>query len=55
MESTAGRGRFSRGGFATRLDLGESDLDDHVQRVAKVRGISADSLTGYRDMMRGSL
>ena len=41
--------------FASRTNLGESDLDAHLQRIAAVRGLAVEGLAGYRAMMAGSL
>lgn len=41
--------------FAIRRNLGAVDIDRYVARIAEVRGVSAESLEGYRKMMLGSL
>jgi nitroreductase len=41
--------------FATKINLGEADVDAHVRRVAEVRGISVDSLVGLRTMALRSI
>jgi nitroreductase len=41
--------------FTARTALGEEHIDSFINRVAEVRGIPAESLKGYRDMMHGSL
>jgi nitroreductase len=37
--------------FTARTEMRESDVDRLIQRIAVVRGVSADSLKFYRDMM----
>lgn len=41
--------------FTARKALGAEHIDAFINRIAEVRGISAESLKGYRDMMNGSL
>src|ERR1043165_4486572 len=41
--------------FAARTALGAEHIDAFINRIAEVRGITAESLKGYRDMMNGSL
>jgi len=41
--------------FAARTRLEEHHLDEFIHRVSDVRGVTVDSLKGYRDMMHGSL
>jgi len=41
--------------FAARTDVTEQEIDDYIQLIARVRGVSADSLRNYREMMRDSL
>ena len=41
--------------FVARTNLGEAELDRFIARIAEVRGVSAESLVGYRQMMAGSL
>jgi nitroreductase len=41
--------------FAVKKDVGPADADRLIARSAAVRGIPADKLAGYRDMMVGSL
>jgi len=41
--------------FAARTVLGAEHIDAFINRTAEVRGITAESLKGYRDMMHGSL
>jgi nitroreductase len=41
--------------FTARTEMKEADVDRFIQRSAKVRGISADSLAAYRGMMLGDV
>src|SRR5262245_30133217 len=41
--------------FATRVNLGESDIDRYLGRVSEVRGQTVESLAGFRRTMIGSL
>ena len=41
--------------FAARTTLTERHVDEFIQRVSDVRGVPADALGGYRDMMVGDL
>ncbi len=41
--------------FAIKKNLGEQDIDRHLNRVAEVRGVPRESLGSYRDMMVGSI
>ena len=41
--------------FLARQQMTEADVDHLIQRIAKVRGVQADSLAGYKGMMMGSL
>lgn len=41
--------------FTARTSLGAEHIDAFISRIAEVRGIPAESLKGYRDMMTGSL
>jgi|SRR5581483_5211361 len=41
--------------FAFKKNLGEKDIEAYVNRIAQVRGLPAESLTGFRDMMIGSV
>jgi nitroreductase len=41
--------------FAAKINLGESDLDAHLNRTAQVRGVPVATLAGLRTMMAGSL
>jgi len=41
--------------FASRTNLGEGDLDAHLQRIAEVRGVAVETLAGFRNMMAGTV
>jgi nitroreductase len=41
--------------FASKSNLGESDLDAHLKRTAEVRGVAVEKLAGFRAMMVGLL
>ena len=41
--------------FTIKRDLSEPDIDAYLNRITEVRGVSRDSLNGYRDVMVGSL
>jgi nitroreductase len=41
--------------FTSKTNLGESDLDAHLKRIAEVRGVAVESLAGFRAMLAGSL
>ncbi|MDH7501257.1 MAG: NAD(P)H-dependent oxidoreductase [Verrucomicrobiota bacterium] len=41
--------------FAARTDVTEKEIDDYIQLIAQVRGVTTDSLRNYREMMRESL
>ncbi len=41
--------------FAIKKDMGEAHIARYVDRIAEVRGVSAESLEGYKGMMVGSL
>jgi nitroreductase len=41
--------------FATIKKISEADIDAFVARIAEVRGVTVDSLKGYRGMMVGDL
>jgi nitroreductase len=40
--------------FSVRKNLDAAYVDRHIQRVAEVRAVSAESLKGHADMMKGS-
>ena len=41
--------------FTHRTDLTEADIDRYLARIAEVRGVTAESLGGFRQMMVGNL
>lgn len=41
--------------FAVKKNLRERDIDEHLTRVAEVRGVSRESLAQYRQVMVGNL
>jgi nitroreductase len=41
--------------FLARTEMKEADIDKLLNRIVEVRGVPADSLKGYRDMMIGNL
>jgi len=41
--------------FAARTAITEGDIDRWIARIAEVRGVTRDSLAGYRSMMTGML
>lgn len=41
--------------FAARTDVKAADIDTFLERTAEVRGVSVESLAGYRGMMAGML
>jgi len=41
--------------LAARTDVDEKYVDNYVGLVAKTRGISAESMKGYSDMMKGAI
>jgi len=41
--------------FAVKKNIGEKEIEDHLGRVAEVRGVPRESLSNYREMMLGSL
>ncbi len=41
--------------FAIKKDIGERDIDAHLDRVAEVRQVPRESLAGYRDAMINTL
>ena len=41
--------------FAARTNLAGTELDRFIARIAEVRSVPAESLSGYRQMMAGSL
>ncbi len=41
--------------FAAKKDITEADVDSYMQRIAEVRGVSPESLSGFRDMVTGGV
>jgi nitroreductase len=41
--------------FTARTDVTPSDVDQYMDRIAKVRDVSPDSLAGFRGMIEGSV
>ncbi len=41
--------------FTHRTDLDEADVDRYLARIAEVRGVTVESLAGFRQMMIGNL
>lgn len=41
--------------FAAKVDITEADVDRFVARIAEVRGVSTESLAGYKGYMVGDL
>ena len=41
--------------FAIKKNVGATEVNHYIDRIAKVRGVSAESLSGFRDMMVGFL
>jgi len=41
--------------MAIKKDLGEPEIDRYLSRIAEVRGVSIESLAGFRRMLVGSL
>lgn len=41
--------------FALKKNFSEADVVAYIKRISEVRGLPAESLNGYRDMMVGSL
>lgn len=41
--------------FAARRSLSPADVDRLISRIVEVRNVAAESLAGYRDMMRSSI
>lgn len=39
--------------FAVKKNLGQLEIEQYVKRIAEVRGVTVDSLNGFRDMMSG--
>jgi nitroreductase len=41
--------------FLAQNDMTEASIDEYLARIAQVRGVTAESLTGYRSFMVGDL
>jgi nitroreductase len=41
--------------FAIKKNLTEQDVDNYLDRIAEVRGVSRESLNGFRDMLVGGI
>lgn len=41
--------------FAIKTNLTEADVETYLNRIAEVRGVPANSLNGFRDMLAGSI
>ena len=41
--------------FAIKKNLAEKEIEDYVKRIVEVRGGSTEALSGFRDMMVGSI
>jgi nitroreductase len=41
--------------FAARTGITQAEIDGFIQRVTAARGVPADSLNGYRELMKGFL
>lgn len=41
--------------FTARTSIEAADIDAYVERIAEVRGVTVESLAGYREMMAGPL
>jgi nitroreductase len=41
--------------LAVRKNLGETDINHYVERICAVRGVTPESLAGYRKMMLGTV
>lgn len=41
--------------FASKQNLNEQDIDDYLDQIAKVRGVTRASLGGFRDMLVGGI
>ena len=41
--------------FAIKKDLGQLEIDVYINRIAKVRGVTTESLKGFRDILMGSI
>lgn len=41
--------------FAIKKDVGPNEVEHYINRIAHVRGVSSDSLNGFRDVLLGFL
>jgi nitroreductase len=41
--------------FAIKKNVGAAEVGEYMERIAEVRGVSADSLNGFRDVLLGFL
>lgn len=41
--------------FAAKTNLGDTDINEFINEVSKVRNVPVESLTGYVDMIKGSV
>ena len=41
--------------FAAKTNLGEADINEFINEVSKTRNVPVESLTGYADMIKGSV
>ena len=41
--------------FAAKTGFGEGEVDAHIQRIAEIRGVSLESLAGFRGMLLGGI
>lgn len=41
--------------FANDLNAGADSVDDYINNIAQTRGIPADALSGFSDMMKGTI
>lgn len=41
--------------FTVKKNLGEADVESYLDRIAEVRGVSRESLAGFREMLIGSI
>lgn len=41
--------------FANDLNLGAVSVDDYIKNISKTRGVPADALAGFSDMMKGTI
>ena len=41
--------------FANDLNLGADSVDDYINNISETRGVPADALAGFSDMMKGTI